>query len=66
MGDVVNLRRARKAKARAEADAAAQHRRSAFGRTKADRILGDAERALADRRLDTHRRGDDGSETDQS
>lgn len=37
MGDVVNLRRARKAKARSDAQAQAAANRAAFGRTKAER-----------------------------
>ncbi|WP_294189830.1 DUF4169 family protein [uncultured Sphingomonas sp.] len=37
MGEVVNLRRARKAKARAEAETTAATNRAAFGRTKAEK-----------------------------
>ena len=54
MGDLVNLRRARKGKARAQTSARADERRHAFGRTKADRNLTEAERALEARRLDGH------------
>lgn len=55
MGDVVNLRRARKAQLRAEADKQAQANRIAFGRTKAEKSLTKAERDLAERRIDGHR-----------
>lgn len=37
MGDVINLRQARKQKARAGKDAAAAANRAKFGRTKADK-----------------------------
>lgn len=55
MGDVVNLRRARKAQSRAEADKQAQASRIAFGRTKAEKSHTKAERDLAERRIDGHR-----------
>lgn len=55
-GDIVNLRRARKAKLRAaEADQAAQNRAS-FGRSKAERALEVKQESLAERRLSGHRR----------
>jgi hypothetical protein len=47
MGEVINLRRVRKAKARGKAEARAAANRAAFGRTLADR---QADRAEADRR----------------
>ena len=55
MGDVVNLRRARKDKARSAADRKAEANRVAFGRTKAEKSLTKAERDLAERRIDGHR-----------
>lgn len=55
MGDIVNLRRARKAKSRAENEARAADNRLAFGRTKAERNLTRAEHDMAARRLDGHR-----------
>jgi hypothetical protein len=55
MGDVVNLRRARKARDRGEKENAAQANRVAFGRTKAERALTEAERRLAAAKLDAHR-----------
>lgn len=54
-GEIVNLRRARKAKARAEADAHAARNRAVFGRTKDEKRLAQAQDALARRRLDGHR-----------
>ncbi len=55
MAEIVNLRRARKAKARSEAEAQAAQNRIAFGRTKAERKLTEAEKALQAARLDGHR-----------
>lgn len=55
MGEIVNLRRARKAKKRAEDARAADENRIAFGRPKAERALSEKEQALAARRLDGHR-----------
>lgn len=55
-GEVVNLRRARKARAKAAADQAAGANRVAFGRSRSDRTLLDAERRLAEARLSGHRR----------
>ncbi len=56
MGEIVNLRRARKARVRDEADKAAAANRVAFGRAKAEREISDKEKALAARRLDGHER----------
>lgn len=58
MGDLVNLRRARKARGRVEAQKKAQENRVAFGRTRAQRELGAAEKTLAERRLEGHRLGE--------
>jgi hypothetical protein len=65
MGDVVNLKNARKGKARAAAEAKAQANRAAFGRTKAEKQFSRAEREAADRKLDGHRRDDDTDDDDQ-
>jgi hypothetical protein len=54
MGEIVNLRRARKTKRRAEDARTADQNRIAFGRTKDERTLSDKEKALAARRLDGH------------
>jgi hypothetical protein len=53
--DIVNLRRARKAKARTQADAAAAENRAKFGRPKAERDLRASEDQLAARRHEGHR-----------
>jgi hypothetical protein len=58
MADILNLRRARKRKHRAEKEAQAAQNRLTFGRTKAERTLAEARQDLADRRLDAHRRDD--------
>ncbi len=61
MADIVNLRRARKQRARQDAEAQAQQNRIAFGRTKAERSLTQAQADKAERTLDGHRLpGEDG------
>ena len=55
MGDLVNLRRARKDRARTEADRKAQANRISFGRTKTEKSLTRAEQDIAQRRIDGHR-----------
>lgn len=52
MGEVVNLRLHRKKRARAEREAEAAENRVRFGRSRPDRKLAEAERALEVRRLD--------------
>lgn len=59
MAEIINLRQARKQKARAEKEARAEQNRFAFGRTKAEKELTKAERDMAQRRLDAHKRDDD-------
>ncbi|MBN8994540.1 MAG: DUF4169 family protein [Rhizobiales bacterium] len=54
--EIVNLRRARKAKTRAEKEREAEANRIAFGRTKAERKATAAERERAGRAIDSHRR----------
>ncbi|MEZ5655619.1 MAG: DUF4169 family protein [Sphingobium sp.] len=56
MGDVVNLRMARKAKKRSEAEALAATNRALHGRTKAQKQADAAEKARADRTLDGAKR----------
>jgi hypothetical protein len=58
MGEVVNLRRARKAKGRAAAATQASANRHAFGRTKAQKDADAAAQGLLDRTLDGARRDD--------
>jgi len=55
MGDLVNLRQARKRREREAAVAASAENRIAFGLTKAQRRRVEAERAKAERGLDSHR-----------
>jgi hypothetical protein len=55
MGEVVNLRRARKLKAREAAAAEAADRRAAFGVSKAARGTARSERELVERRWAAHR-----------
>jgi hypothetical protein len=59
VAEIVNLRRARKQKALAEAETKAASNRLAHGRTKAERNQSKAEKETADRKLDGHKRGDD-------
>ena len=56
MSEIVNLNRARKAKARAEKDAQATANRVKFGRTKAEKLADKAEAERAKKRLDDSRR----------
>ncbi|MEZ0495820.1 DUF4169 family protein [Sphingomonas sp. IW22] len=58
MGDLINLNRARKAKAKAERTAAADANRVKFGRTKAERQADATDRARRDARLDGAKRED--------
>jgi hypothetical protein len=58
MGDVVNLRRARKHRAREAAQAEAQANRLQFGRPAAERKLEEAREELEARRLDAHKRSE--------
>ena len=54
--DIVNLRRARKAKARTERDKTAAANRAVFGRPKSEKVKSEAERQRAARALEGHRR----------
>jgi Domain of unknown function (DUF4169) len=56
MSEIVNLRRARKRKARASADAKAAAQRSTHGVSNADRLRAKAARVVAEHRLEGHRR----------
>lgn len=56
MADVINLRQARKQKARAEKETAAAANRAAFGRTKAEKQRTQAQQEQAVRHLDGHLR----------
>ena len=63
--DVVNLNRARKAKARAEKDNKAAENRARFGRTKFERVREGATKKRMRRELDGKKvdKGSDGPET---
>jgi Domain of unknown function (DUF4169) len=58
MPDIINLRRARKEKARAEKEARAAENRVKFGRTKNEKQLAEARERLTERRIEAHRRDD--------
>ncbi len=62
MGEVVNLRQARKAKARAAEEQRAAGKRLQFGRRKEDKELLEHIEALRENNLDGHKLGDDGRE----
>lgn len=57
MNEIVNLRRARKAKARAEAEDVAATNRARFGTPKKERALTKARSEKAAESLDSHRLG---------
>jgi hypothetical protein len=62
MAEIINLRKARKKKARAEKEAEAAENRAKFGRPKEERSQSEAAKDLLDRKLDAHRRDDDDPE----
>jgi hypothetical protein len=55
LGEIVNLRRARKRKERQREEAIADQNRVVFGRSKAERRLVETERAVAEANLEAHR-----------
>jgi hypothetical protein len=59
MAEIINLRKARKVKARVDKEAEAAENRAKFGRPQAERSESEAAKALLDRKLDAHRRDDD-------
>ena len=61
MAEIVNLRQARKNKARADKEARAVENRVTFGRMKSEKKLSKAEQDMAARRLDAHKRDDETS-----
>ncbi len=65
MAEIVNLRRARKAKVRREKESEARDNRVRFGTTKAARQLASAQEEAARRRLDGHLRQPDDDEPEQ-
>lgn len=64
--EIVNLRRARKAKARAEKEREAAHNRVVHGRSKVERQLSEAQAQREARVHEGHRRGDTKSDDDGS
>ena len=62
MAEIINLRKARKAKARAEKEADAAANREKFGQSKEERSQSEAAKDLLDRKLDAHRRDSDAEE----
>lgn len=58
MAEIVNLRQARKAKARKDTAAKAEANRAAFGRTRQEKDAAKANADLADRTLDGAKRED--------
>jgi hypothetical protein len=55
MGEIVNLRRARKAQMRRKDEEQAQENRVLFGLSKAERQFAETAKTLAERRLEGHR-----------
>jgi hypothetical protein len=55
MGEIVNLRRARKALERRKDEARAEENRVRFGLSKAERQLSEKIKTQAERRLESHR-----------
>jgi hypothetical protein len=55
-GEIINLRLARKNKARADAEKQAEENRLKFGRSKAEKSLNAAKKDLTDKSLDGHKR----------
>ena len=55
MSEIVNLRHARKQKARTHKEAVAAENRAVFGRSKGEKRLVESERALAEASLDARR-----------
>jgi hypothetical protein len=54
MGDIVNLRRARKAKEKSSANQKAEENRRLFGQTLAEKNLRKTQALIEDRRFDGH------------
>jgi hypothetical protein len=56
MADILSLSKARKARAKAEKDASAAANRVKFGQTKAEKNKAAAEKGIADKLIDGHKR----------
>lgn len=59
MGDVINLRQARKRRDRATASRLAETNRAKFGRTKAERLAQEVEQERLNKQVDGARRDND-------
>ena len=58
MTEIINLRMARKARARTEAEKQAEENRAKFGQTKAERTRAQSEAERALKAIEAHRRED--------
>lgn len=58
MAEIISLSKARKARARTEKEAVAEANRQKFGRTKAEKLKEAAEKTLADKHIEGHKRED--------
>lgn len=56
MAEIINLRTARKAKARTEKEATAEANRLKFGRTKTEKLTDAAEKARREKHIEGHKR----------
>ena len=56
MAEILSLSKARKAKVRADKDAGAAENRIKFGRTKAEKAKSAAEKSIAEKLIDAHKR----------
>lgn len=56
MAEIINLKHARKQKTRAAKEMQASQNRVLFGQTKAEKLRQASEKALADRRIDGHKK----------
>ena len=56
MAEIINLRSVRKQKTRASKDDQAAQNRVLFGRTKGEKLQQAAEKALAEKKIDGHKR----------
>jgi hypothetical protein len=62
--EIVNLRKARKARDRVAKEKQAEENRAKFGRSKAERERAETDNANAVRRLDAHRRENNADDSD--
>nr|WP_295889548.1 DUF4169 family protein [uncultured Devosia sp.] len=56
MAEIINLKTVRKQKARAAKETQAAQNRVVFGQTKAEKLRHASEKALADKRIDGHKK----------